>query len=251
MKRVRAKFTVSNILKDNYGNAVVKLWAVYKGDESSPENESFSNSTPAGTCELTITNPAAIEFFEKLANTYVYLDFTEAKRLDQPPSAMRRVPLVREMGGVCDGDGAATGVADVHGPGGAGGRVRYSVPASVTLAQCILESGWGQSRLAREANNFFGIKAEHLGQPDTYREFLTAEYVHGSARDAAGGVRMVSGRGGELCGLRSAAGDGTGSMRRRWRRRGRSGGIRAAVAGVRLLDQPDVCDGAATVDGGA
>jgi hypothetical protein len=78
MDRVRAKFNVSNILKDQYGNVVVKLYAVYKGDESSPENESFSNSTPAGNVELTITNPAAFEFFDKLAGKYVYLDFTEA-----------------------------------------------------------------------------------------------------------------------------------------------------------------------------
>src|SRR5687767_13115449 len=34
-----------------------------------------------------------------------------------------------------------------------------SVPASVTLAQGMLESDWGRSRLAREANNLFGIKA--------------------------------------------------------------------------------------------
>ena len=78
MDRVRAKFSVSNILKDSYGNVVVKLYAVYKGDESSPENESFSNSTPSGNAELTITNPAASEFFEKLAGGYVYLDFTPA-----------------------------------------------------------------------------------------------------------------------------------------------------------------------------
>lgn len=78
MERVRAKFSVSNIMKDLYGNVVVKLYAVYKGDESSPENESFSNSTPFGSVELYITNPAASEFFEKLAGKYVYLDFTEA-----------------------------------------------------------------------------------------------------------------------------------------------------------------------------
>jgi len=78
MERVRAKFTVSNILKDQSGNVVVKLYAVYKGDESSPENESFSSSTPSGSVELYITNPAANEFFEKLAGKYVYLDFTEA-----------------------------------------------------------------------------------------------------------------------------------------------------------------------------
>lgn len=34
----------------------------------------------------------------------------------------------------------------------------YGIPASITLAQGILESGSGNSRLAREANNHFGIK---------------------------------------------------------------------------------------------
>jgi LysM repeat protein len=33
------------------------------------------------------------------------------------------------------------------------------VPASVTIAQAILETYWGSSFLAREANNYFGIKA--------------------------------------------------------------------------------------------
>ncbi|MGL4806748.1 MAG: glucosaminidase domain-containing protein [Bacteroidales bacterium] len=35
---------------------------------------------------------------------------------------------------------------------------KYSIPASITLAQGLLESGAGQSRLAREGNNHFGIK---------------------------------------------------------------------------------------------
>ncbi len=34
----------------------------------------------------------------------------------------------------------------------------YGIPASITLAQGILESGDGQSRLATKANNHFGIK---------------------------------------------------------------------------------------------
>jgi hypothetical protein len=33
------------------------------------------------------------------------------------------------------------------------------LPVSVTIAQAILESNWGQSALSREANNYFGIKA--------------------------------------------------------------------------------------------
>ncbi len=35
---------------------------------------------------------------------------------------------------------------------------RYRIPASITLAQGLIESGAGQSRLAREAHNHFGIK---------------------------------------------------------------------------------------------
>ena len=34
----------------------------------------------------------------------------------------------------------------------------YDIPASITLAQGILESGMGNSRLATQANNHFGIK---------------------------------------------------------------------------------------------
>ena len=57
------------------------------------------------------------------------------------------------------------------------------VPASVTIAQAIFESsnkqGWGQSALARLANNYFGIKATHLGDPDSYIELPTGEYEGG------------------------------------------------------------------------
>ena len=37
----------------------------------------------------------------------------------------------------------------------------YGIPASITLAQGILESGSGKGRLAREANNHFGIKCHN------------------------------------------------------------------------------------------
>lgn len=36
---------------------------------------------------------------------------------------------------------------------------RYGIPASITLAQGILESGAGKSALTRNANNHFGVKA--------------------------------------------------------------------------------------------
>lgn len=36
---------------------------------------------------------------------------------------------------------------------------QYGIPASVTLSQMINESHWGRSELARNGNNYFGIKA--------------------------------------------------------------------------------------------
>ncbi|MDR5730584.1 MAG: glucosaminidase domain-containing protein, partial [Terriglobia bacterium] len=53
------------------------------------------------------------------------------------------------------------------------------VPASITIAQAILESAWGRSGLARRANNFFGIKAALHAAPDGYIEMPTCEIVNG------------------------------------------------------------------------
>ena len=41
-------------------------------------------------------------------------------------------------------------------------QIRYGIPASVTLVQMWFESGGGRSDVAREANNYFGIK-DHAG----------------------------------------------------------------------------------------
>lgn len=54
------------------------------------------------------------------------------------------------------------------------------VPASVTVAQAILESDWGRSQLATAANNYFGIKAVGPLSPDGVVWMPTSEY------DAAG-----------------------------------------------------------------
>ncbi len=43
-------------------------------------------------------------------------------------------------------------------PGAIAAQQRYGVPASVTIAQAIDESGWGQSELATADHNLFGIK---------------------------------------------------------------------------------------------
>ena len=35
---------------------------------------------------------------------------------------------------------------------------KYSIPASIKIAQSALESSWGKSEIARKANNYYGIK---------------------------------------------------------------------------------------------
>ena len=41
---------------------------------------------------------------------------------------------------------------------------KYGVPASITLAQGILESGNGNSELAKKANNHLGLNVTTLGR---------------------------------------------------------------------------------------
>ena len=48
---------------------------------------------------------------------------------------------------------------------------KFGIPASITLAQGLLESGAGKSKLATEANNHFGIKADSRWNGDTFSSF--------------------------------------------------------------------------------
>jgi flagellar rod assembly protein/muramidase FlgJ len=55
------------------------------------------------------------------------------------------------------------------------------VPASITIAQAALESAWGESGLAKTANNLFGIKADSLWRGPTLtmntKEFIKGHWV--------------------------------------------------------------------------
>ncbi len=52
-------------------------------------------------------------------------------------------------------------IAAMSGPAQAA-QEKTRVPASFTVAEAALESGWGHSRLATEAFNLFGVKADSL-----------------------------------------------------------------------------------------
>ena len=56
---------------------------------------------------------------------------------------------------------------------------RYGIPAAVTIAQAIDESGWGQSALAIRDNNLFGIKGTGPAGSDVLptQEFLNGQWV--------------------------------------------------------------------------
>jgi hypothetical protein len=61
-------------------------------------------------------------------------------------------------------------------PGAIAAQQRYGIPAAVTIAQAIDESGWGQSQLATAGHNLFGIKGTGPAGSDL---LPTQEYENG------------------------------------------------------------------------
>lgn len=64
--------------------------------------------------------------------------------------------------------------------------------ASVSLAQAILESGWGASGLATQGFNLFGIKADSSWHGATIT-MPTTEYINGSRQTVQAAFRKYSG----------------------------------------------------------
>ena len=64
-------------------------------------------------------------------------------------------------------------------PGAVAAQRTYGVPAAVTIAQAIDESGWGQSTLATMDNNLFGIKGTGSAGSDALptQEFQNGQWV--------------------------------------------------------------------------
>lgn len=55
------------------------------------------------------------------------------------------------------------------------------IPASFSIAQAALESGWGESQLARDAFNLFGVKADKAWKGNVLylptKEFIDGKWV--------------------------------------------------------------------------
>ena len=72
-------------------------------------------------------------------------------------------------------------------PGAIEAQHRYGVPAAVTIAQAIDESGWGQSELAAQDHNLFGIKG---AGPAGSVPLPTQEYVNGQPVSTSASFRV-------------------------------------------------------------
>jgi flagellum-specific peptidoglycan hydrolase FlgJ len=66
----------------------------------------------------------------------------------------------------------------------------HQLPPSVALGQAVLESGWGRSRLARDHNNLFGVKA---GRSDLAVAMSTTEHSGGVAQRVDARFRTFDG----------------------------------------------------------
>jgi len=74
-------------------------------------------------------------------------------------------------------------------PGAIAAQRKYGVPASVTIAQAIDESGWGKSTLATKDHNLFGIKGTGPAGSDP---LVTQEYQNGQLVTSTSSFRVYN-----------------------------------------------------------
>src|ERR1700691_2451070 len=85
------------------------------------------------------------------------------------------------------GNSSQQAFIDEIAPGAIATQQKYGVPAAVTIAQAIDESGWGQSQLATQDNNLFGIKGAGPAGSDSKP---TQEYENGRWVTVNAGFRV-------------------------------------------------------------
>lgn len=62
---------------------------------------------------------------------------------------------------------------------------KHKIPASITLAQAVLEGGAGKSKLVAEANNHFGVKADKRWKGETVKAYDNGRWCDFRAYDNA------------------------------------------------------------------
>ena len=113
---------------------------------------------------------------QKWAGNYYYFDPVTYLKVTNKNITVGGISLHADSTGIISGvNKNATFLLSIHDAALDGWR-QYGVLPSVTAAQAILESAWGQSALATQGHNLFGIKGSYNGQSITMR---TAEYGAG------------------------------------------------------------------------
>ncbi len=106
----------------------------------------------------------------------------------QPPAAAstgnQPAPVAAPAAASGPGTPVQQAFIDQVAPGAIAAQRTYGVPAAVTIAQAIEESGWGQSTLAVQDHNLFGIKGAGPAGSDSYptQEFQNGQWVTTTAQ---------------------------------------------------------------------
>ena len=93
-----------------------------------------------------------------------------------PPSTEHYRKYTAPESTTSPGTRAQQAFINLIGPGAIAAQHRYGVPAAVTIAQAIEESAWGDSSLAADDHNLFGIKGTG---PAGSVSLPTSEYLNG------------------------------------------------------------------------
>ena len=93
-------------------------------------------------------------------------------------------------------------------------QIKYGIPASVILAQMAIESSWGTSDLARNDNNFFGIKNNTYITPKSpsILPSITNKSLQQIAKDLGYNVEVRPVEEGELATFEEAGACGTAAV---------------------------------------
>ncbi|MBB1096289.1 glucosaminidase domain-containing protein [Limosilactobacillus agrestis] len=113
---------------------------------------------------------------QKWFGSYYYFDPVTYLKVTNKNITVNGISLHADNDGILSGvNRNANFLLSIHDAALDGWR-QFGVLPSVTAAQAILESAWGQSALATQGHNLFGIKGSYNGQSITMR---TAEYGNG------------------------------------------------------------------------
>ena len=113
---------------------------------------------------------------QKWFGSYYYFDPVTYLKVTNKNITVNGINLHADNDGILSGvNRNANFLLSIHDAALDGWR-QFGVLPSVTAAQAILESAWGQSALATQGHNLFGSKGSYNGQSITMR---TAEYGNG------------------------------------------------------------------------